>query len=318
LIKNLLIELRNKTRLNQRAGIFLSCLIIAVAFWFFTSMSRTYESNIAIPVTYKNLPFTQNIDGTLPTEIKFYFKGTGFELFGLHLMKLPDSLILDIAAIKSNKFNGRYPTELLVQQLKKKLKPIKIVPDFISPTLTDRKGKKIPVRPNISIQFRDRFGAAGKIILKPDSIEIAGPDSLLNFIVFIETDDVVLTDIHLDHFGGVNLNKAALPQNVQLSQPYIHYLIPVFEFTEGSLELPVQLPLSYQNKITLLPAKVNVTFMVELGRYGRIKPEDFVIIAELPDSKNLPPSLAVKLQRKPAGVRNVKISPLYLNYLIRQ
>ena len=85
--------------------------------------------------------------------------------------------------------------------------------------------------------------------------------------IAITTDKIIITDLHKDYFGGVNLSKN-LPEGIQISQPYIHYFIPVTEYTEGVFEIPVELPISLQSKVTLIPSKVKVSFQVELNLDG--------------------------------------------------
>lgn len=296
--------------------VFLACFLISVAFWFTTSMSRTYESIITIPVSYRNLPITKHIEGDLPPSIDFHFRGTGFELFGLYIRKQPDSIVVDLTASMGKNGQINLPSDSLSNQLKSELKPTKIVPEFITPDLASRSSKKVPVLLQSDISFRDRFMLNGRIVLRPDSMEIAGPPELLEKVHFVKTEKIKVSDIHSDYFGGVNLSLQ-LPKGVQLTKPYIHYFIPVTEYTEGVAEVAVAVPPGLQNKVTLLPSKVKITYQVELSKFNRVKPEDFLAYTDITLSR-LPQNLEVKLKRTPPGVLHVRISPQYIDYLVKE
>lgn len=315
MIKDFFKAIQNKTRLNQRAVVFSTCVIVSMAFWFTTSMSRYYETIITIPLSYRNLPITKHIESDLPPDLNFYFKGTGFELFGLELRQRPDSIVVDLSASVDRFGRIRLPSDSLRKQFKSELKAYKVTPDLITPDLSIRKGKRVPVVLEAKISYRDRFRLKGRIVLRPDSVDIAGPEELLSKIKYITTEKITLSDIHKDYFGGVNLSKN-LPEGVQLSPPYIHYLIPVSEYTEGIVELPVELPISLQSKITLIPSKVKISYQVELSRYNQITPEDFLAYTDI-SLANLPSAVEIKLKRMPHGIVNVRISPQFVDYLIK-
>lgn len=279
-------------------------------------MSREYESIVTIPLSYRNLPITKHIDGELPPELNFFFKGTGFELFGLQLRNKPDSIIVDLSASIDRFGRIRLPADSLRKQFKSELTAFKVTPDYITPDLSSRTGKRVPVQLQASISYRDRFKLNGRIVLRPDSVDIAGTSELLSKINSIKTEQLTLNDLHKDYFGGVNLSKN-LPSGIQLSKPYIHYFIPVTEYTEGVIELQVELPVSLQSKITLIPSKVNVTYQVQLNRYNQVKPEDFVVYTDL-SLTNLPATAEIKLKRMPPGILNVRITPQYVDYLIKE
>ncbi|MBL0073678.1 MAG: hypothetical protein IPP34_18490 [Bacteroidetes bacterium] len=84
---------------NQKAWIFFSCLLLAIVFWVFTSLSRNYETSIVIPISYRNIPFSHHSDNNLPKLLEFRFSGSGFELFRVHLRDAPDSISIDVGKL---------------------------------------------------------------------------------------------------------------------------------------------------------------------------------------------------------------------------
>ena len=314
--KGILTGLINVLRLNQKAVIFTTCVLLSMVFWLFTSLSRTYETRIGIPVSYRNLPFTQQVQGELPTTLEFHFKGTGFDLFRTHLRNRPDSVIIDVSKALDKEHQFKLSTLTLRNQFPGDTKAFKIVPELIAPNLNQRSSKRVPVHFNAQLSFRNRFGKAGNVILSPDSIDLAGDSAVLEKINFITSESVQLSDIEKNHFGSARLLRN-LPKGVTASKDYIYFYIPVQEYTEGTFEIAVELPVSQRNRVTLIPEKVKVSYMAPLIYFKNIKPSDFILTAEIPRS-SYPQRLEVKLVKTPPHLGKVKIDPELIDYFIHQ
>jgi len=279
-------------------------------------MSHEYETVVSVPVSYRNLPITKQLEGNLPSHLDFYFKGTGFEMMGVNFSGRPDSIIVDLADILKNGIPVAVNTQTFGKQFDSDIKPFRVFPESLAPGVSNRKGKRVPVKLIADFSYRDRFGLSGKIILRPDSIDIAGSNEQLNKIHELKTEKVAVGDLHKDYFGGVQLDKN-IPSGIQLSQPYIHYYIPVVEFTEGMLTVPLSQPISQRGKVTLFPAEVKVTYQVELAKFNSVKAEDFRAVAEVPFPSH-PVNLEVKMKKYPPYVRHLKWEPQFVDYLIKE
>ncbi len=285
-------------------------------FWLFTSLSRDYETVITIPVNYKNIPFTRNFNGELPKDLEFHFKGSGFDLFTTHIRKRPDSINIDISRFidKSQKFS--VSTISLRNQFPGELKAYRVTPEVIAPDLINRSSKRVPVVLLANIDFKNRFGPAGKTIVRPDSIDLAGPDSLLDKVSAVYTDHIVLKDIATNHFAGIKLNNQ-LPKGVVASQPYVYYYVTVQEYSEGNFNVPIDLPVSQRSRITLLPKTVKVSFLAPLKEFNSLRPSDFKVVTEVPFPQ-MPQRLELRLEKYPSKLRKVRLEPELADYLIHE
>ncbi len=306
----------NTTRHHQKAVIFSICVLLSIVFWVFTSLSREYETRISIPVSYRNIPFTRHIEGELPTKLDFHFKGSGFDLARTHLRSQPDSIFIDVSAAIDKKNQLRLTTITLNNQFPGELKAYKITPEIIAPDLSQRSSKRVPVNVISQISFKNRFGQEGKIIVRPDSVDIAGAAELLTGIHQLKTEKIVLNEVAGNYFGSAKLLKG-LPKGVTVSSKYVYFYVPVEEYTEGSFDIPVELPMSQRGRVTLFPPTVKVVYMVPLKYFDRVTSSDFRATAEIPAS-SFPDLLEVKLQKTPYFLGKIQIQPDLIDYYIQE
>lgn len=310
------IRMFQKTQLNQKAVIFIICVLLAIVFWVFTSLSRVYETKISIPVSYKNIPFTKNVEGELPSHLDFHFRETGFELTRIHFRNRPDSIEIDVASSMDKKNQLHLATINLRNKFPGDVKAYKITPETIAPDLSQRSSKRIPVNINSEIYFKNRFGSGGKIILKPDSVDVAGDSQLLLSVHKIDTENIILNEVDGNVFGSARL-VGNFPKGISISSKYIYYYVPVEEFTEGTFDVPVELPVSQQGRVTLIPPVVKVSYMVPLKYFDRVKSSDFRATTEIPSSV-FPDMLEVTLQKTPHYLGKIQIQPNLIDYYIQE
>ncbi len=312
----LLQKIRKRLNLSHKTAIFLLCLVMSTVFWVFTSLSREYETYITIPVNYRNIPFTKYFDSELPKELEYHFKGSGLKLAGVHFRERPDSIVVDVSSHSDKKNEMRFQTIALRNQFPGDLKPYKITPDNITAGFNSRLSKRVPVRLSRQVSYKPRFGAVGDVKLFPDSIELAGPPDLLAKIYEVKTLNLTLSDVAGNKGGVIALDSSTFP-GLASSTSLIRYYLPVEEFTEGVIEIPVELPVSQRNMVQIIPRTVKVTFTAALSGFPDIKNSDFRAEAEVP-SKNLPGKLPVKIGKQPLSVRIISIQPEFIDYLVQK
>jgi len=260
------------------------------------------------------MPFTKYFDGDLPTYVDFYFRGTGFKLARVHMRDRPDSILVDVSAFSKNKSQLNFQTIALRNQFPGELKPFKITPEIIHAGLNSRLSKKVPIKLVSQITFRQRFKPHGMVVLEPESVEIAGPKSLLEKISEVKTSLLKLDDVTGHKEGKLSLEKSSFLGLVS-STSEVKYHLLVEEFTEGIIDVPVELPVSQKSTVTLIPNTVRITYSAPLSYFREIKSTDFAVIAELPFGE-MPSKLEVKLRSKPANAQLLTIEPEFVDYIV--
>ncbi len=302
--------------MSHKTAIFLLCLFMSTVFWMFTSLSREYETFITIPVNYRNIPFTKYFDSELPKELEYHFKGSGLKLAGVHFRDRPDSIVVDVSSHSDKKNEMRFQTIALRNQFPGDLKPYKITPENITAGFNSRLSKRVPVRLSRQISFRSRFGAIDDTKLFPDSVELAGPPELLANVKEVRTIKLTLNDVAGNMGGAIALDSSTFG-GLASSTSLIRYHLPVEEFTEGVIEIPIELPVSQRNMVQIIPQTVKITFKAALSGFPDIKKSDFRVEAEVP-LRDLPAKLPVKIGKQPASVRIISIHPEYIDYLVQK
>lgn len=313
---NIFNQFRDLIRQNQKAVVFFVCLAISAVFWLFNSLGREYETSEIIPVSYTNIPFSMELDRSLPAAIEYQYRGTGFELFYLYLRTGPDSITVDIGNNSANGKTFSINALNLANQLKTETKPYKAIPEIIGSGLITKNSKKIPVLASSNISYRQRFNATSPLVLVPDSVTVSGPPNLTKSINSIKTEQILLQDVHQEIFSSIMLDKN-LPDGITLSDRYVYYYQHVSEFTEGEFEIPVELPPSQRGKITLVPSSVRIRFTADLASFSKIRASDFQAFTSVPFPET-PTLLQVQLKRRPRGITNVAVEPEMINYLIKE
>lgn len=124
-------------------------------------------------------------------------------------------------------------------------------------------------------------------------------------------DETVTALVNLQAVKEGNLN--VYPKNVQVT-------IPVDEFTEKVLEIPVKVinNRNYED-VKIFPQKIKVTFITSLDKYRKIDEDFFEATADLDlwrlhGYKVLP----VVIAKIPAYCRIVKIEPQNIDFIIKK
>ena len=195
----------------------------------------------------------------------------------------------------------------------------RFTPDKLYFDFSNRKVKRIPVRLITAVKYQRQFAQSDNITIKPAYVIINGPSNVIDKITEWRSDTLKLDSVGETVNTLVNLqavtegNLSVYPKNVQVT-------IPVDEFTEKVLEVPVKLVnnRSYED-VKIFPQKVKVTFTTSLSSYKAIDEDFFEATADLDlwrlhGYKVLP----VVLSKIPEYCRIVKIEPQNIDFIIKK
>ena len=300
-------------------------LFVALAFilWMLAKFSKEYEATILFDVSYVDLPKNKILQNKPPSMIPIHIRGTGFKLvsaklFGREIKLSTNNLI-------SSKKNQYYI--LLNQQelnIKKQMSSGLSIDYFVKDSIFFDLGylatKRVPIYVDAQISFMPGYNFVNTLSVKPDSVEISGPDGILDTIRQVNTSKIVLNEVH-----------NAIQQNVslQISNPAIKLTedvktvevnAAIDKFTEGVLEVPFEIDnLPEDIKIDAYPKVVKLSFKVGLSNFNKINENSFSVRCDYAFSKqNNLAYLIPKLDIKSDLVRDVKIIPGRIDFLIQK
>ncbi|HKR05976.1 MAG TPA: hypothetical protein VJY62_15170 [Bacteroidia bacterium] len=312
---------------NNQAAVLTVCLLIAIFFWTITALNKPYTSTVSIPVIYKNIPLSFQIKNPLPSKISIDIEGKGFDLMSDDFIKENNHITVDFnsAAFRNIGLSTHVSisTETLLDQFISLTDPaykiVKILPDSIVVDYSKKFTVKVPVKLNAELNFKKQFFNSLPPLIKPDSIEMSGTDDLLKKIIKLETQKVVFNNLSTNLFFSASVINPS-NEKIILSDNKVWVLVPVEEFTEGKMVLPLR-KFYYHNKpVTLIPDKVTLTYHASLRDFSRISADDFEVEAEQPAlsidrNEN---KLHVNPVKFPKAAKIVSVQPEWIDYLIEK
>lgn len=305
---------------RRKISIFFTCLVLAVLTWLFFSLSNKYEYEVKTVVNFKNLPVNKAFNPLQSDTVLLTIQGTGWQLLFTRLRIYPRDVRVDLKSLNKRNYvtftdqirsiNAYYSSEQRI---------ISVQPDTLYFDFTTRKVKKVPVKLVTQLSFIKQFGQSAPIEVKPDSVTVTGPLEKLQKINFWETDTFSKKDISNSVTDKIALKASDAP-NITIYPPLTELKIPVEEFTEKQLFVPIKVINNQQYyNVKLIPDKVKITFMVSLSDYEHTNEDDFDAVVDLNNWKNYDASmLPIKIVKKKPFARIRWILPSQVHFMIKK
>lgn len=312
-------------KLNKQLYVLLLCFLIAFVFWLLLALSSQYQSTVNIPVAYKNLPPKQVVVNELPSQVAVQLRTSGFRILSYHLQNSMDTVEVDVSAGLSNSASipgaivvpTRYFLQDFTRQLGEEVLVMGFRPDSVVLLFNERVSRKLPVRLDVSLTLARQFDTINPPKSIPDSILVSGPPFVIDSLLDIRTEK-----ISFDRLRQSVLQPARLliPSMVSASYSEVKVSIPVEEFTEGKLDVPVKItgiPAGYSLKI--FPEKAQVRYQVPLSRFNEISASQFEVSV---DASGLPSAaitvLPLRMLRTSSQARNFILDPSEVEFILRK
>jgi len=316
------IKTRNQNGVSNRWITFLYCLFVASIFWLLIVFSKEYKAPVTFNLRYTNFPKDKMLANKLPQKVEVDVMASGFTFLGYYFDRLSDTLTLDVANLRMNPANKDFYLPVYTQaqqfenQLGSQIKISKIHLDTLHFYFDKKVVKVIPVQLNINYGFEKQFQLNGKIELKPSKIVVSGPASVMENLSVINTQQLNLFNLNKSIARTAELIIPDELKSVEFSTKKVVVKIPVEKFTEGTLELPVEvLNLPEQYLVKTFPEKVKVSYLVSLSNYGRVLADQFSLLAYYNENAT---SLKLKLVKFPDIVHNPRIENDKVEFILRK
>ena len=250
----------------------------------------------------------------------------GFTLlrYKLHFTFSPIVLnINSIISIPSNNKEGmNYSirtsalTSRITSQISNEIQITEIEPEILNITLDSLKSKYVPIALDIGVSFKNQYNISSQIVIKPDSVQITGPGTVIEKIDTVYSEQEEFRDINKTINKKISLVRL---QNTTLLPKEVEITIPVEEFTEKNFPVPVAIidkPDSLN--IRLFPSDIQVSFMVALSKYSEISASGFQFTIPYSEIEKNTALLSVEVGKTPDFIQDLKFTPPTLEYLIEK
>lgn len=296
-------------------GILLISLGISLLFWVLVKLSKEYTAKREVSITY-NIPEEMSFVSIPPNEIIVSLKGRGWDLmydyFGAPNRAIKFSLANSpLQNITNNQLKGKIienvqSSNIVVEDMST---------DYISIELGKSATKKIPVILEGEFTFAPEHQLQNTIKIIPDSVTISGPISLIEEYLSWPTTLLSIENLSNTVQQSLPLQPVERPQ-ISLSDEVVQVEIPIEQFTEKSLFLPIMVK-NGPDSLKVFPPRVKTSFVIGLSSYDTINEQDFQLEVDLKgvpvnQENNTAPIL---LTKRPSGVKNIQFSPKAVSFL---
>ena len=171
----------------------------------------------------------------------------------------------------------------------------------------------VKIRPDFRYQVDKQFTIMDGIRLEPDSVEVTGPDVILDTLAYIYTEKSDLGQLSRNFSDKVRLRKI---RDLELSRSRINCSIELERFTEVQLSIPIEvLNLPDSIAIQTFPSRVKLTCNVGLSKYDRMDGNLFRAVVDYSEIEERARMLDVSIQNVPVYLLSYEYYPKSVEYL---
>lgn len=299
---------------------FLFFLGFSAVIWIFVQFSKQYTEAIELPLTYINIPKDKMLVNKEPKTLDLRVRDYGFNIARYKM--LPPDLAIDVSDASEEGGQLVYDLEqqkqAILSQLNLGYDDAVFLQDKLRIDFEQKAVKTVNVVSNIELGFSVGYSALEEIKIEPDSIQVSGPRSVLDTLEEIGTVPLKINNISKDIQGKVKLDNKGL-ENVTLFQDEVNFSLRTDKFTEGKVEIPIELvnvPEDYN--VVIFPKEVMVYYQVSLQDFDKIKPTSFKVVVDFRNTLPEEGYLLAQVVQKPALVNNVRLSERRIQYVVKR
>ena len=302
--------------MKKKIPIIAVAIIFSIILWGTISLSEEYYSDVEIPLKITDFPKDYTISSEIPERMTIKLKGFGWKLFSLNVGQ-------DVSYNISVKGDSGFINIKLIDYLTdnrwviSELEVIDIIPGSLSFLVERRTEKKVPIVANLNLDFKAGYGLATDIELKPDSVLVNGPISVINSLTELRTKEIVLSSLDkktIENTGFIDLPGSIYGTDFATVTLDIQRIVDK-QFDEIIVEV---LDVPPDRDVVLLPNKVS--FGVRggidiLGKLDKGQFEAFVFYRHvvLDTLGNVNPQV-----RLPENTNLIYLKPERLRYVIKK
>jgi hypothetical protein len=318
---------REKVKLNRQLLIYLLFLAVSILFWYLNALSKEYTTVVSYPVKYEDFPKGKVLASDLPKELDIKVKGFGFTILRSKLVSYINPVILPINIFrldiqrKDNQYIyyllSRYTKEWIGNQLGSEIQLVSVLPDTLFFKFTDVVEKKVPVQLVSKLDFAKQFMQNGKILIRPDSVVVSGPQVVTDTLKSILTNELDIKGIKDTVTKEISLSSVS---KISFTTKTVFVTVPAVKYTEMVLNIPIEVEnVPDSLRIKTFPTYISLSCWVGLADYDKMTPFLFRATVDYHVLKNNSSNkVKVNLTKIPAMVNNITYRPKSVEYIIEK
>ncbi|MNJ98228.1 hypothetical protein D3C87_159910 [compost metagenome] len=305
---------------RKRILVLLTCLLLAIAAWLFMALNNKYPYTVKTVLKYNSIPQKKAFHPLQSDTVDLEVEGTGWQLLFSRLRIKPQAIAISLE--KLNNRNFILFSEQLINvnnQLETSQRIISVKPDTLYFDFSQKTVKRVPVTLVSGLNFAKQYGISSPIEITPNYVTISGPEQELEKIKEWKTDSLKVEDVQSTVKSMVAMNQSKM-KNVSIFPSSVEVKVPVDEFTEKVLEVPLKIlnNKEYYN-IKLYPKKVKIIFLVALSKYNQVNEEFIEAVVDMNEWKDHKHNkLRVRIVRFPDFCKVLHVVPEKVDFIIEK
>ena len=298
-------------------------LLISVFIWLLSALSKNYTSVLEYPLVYTDFPEERVFVGELPGHLDLRINAIGYALLRYKMFRKPVPISFKVSAFTLNRpgqdssrayIMTRYLKDQVSRQLPSELQLLEIKPDTLHFQFARRVTRMLPVKPDFTFEVDKQFTVRDGIILEPDSVEVTGPDLILDTLKYATTVQSDLGLLSKNYSDKVKVRKL---KDLEYNRSRVNCTIELEKYTEVQLSIPVEV-LNLPDSLSLqtFPSRIKLTCNVGLSKYDRMDKNLFRAVVDYSAIDEKTRELDVTIQNIPVYLISHEYSPKSVEFLI--
>ncbi len=305
---------------NRRINVFFLFLALSFVILIFTKLSKNYTNTLEFNINKIKVPPQHIILSDSNSRLKITLKTHGFKWLKYYLEKphVNIDFTKDVTNYKDHYTWYSTTSKLfLSDQLGDQVEIISTTPDSLAFNYDVNMVKLVPVKLKSEIRFKQGFNTDAPFKLKPDSIEVIGPHSLVSKINEIYTMPFKVKDLKSDLKKQIKLDFSKQDEIIKFSAKSTTLTGVVKKFTEGTLKIPITLVNAPQHAvIKFFPKTVTVKYNVSLDNFKNVNVNDFIVTCDFNNLEQGQTYLMPELVKSPKLVKYAKVNQKHIEFII--
>ena len=297
-------------------------LMISVFIWLLNALSKNYTSVIEYPLVYTDFPEDRVFVGDLPENLELRINAHGYVILKYKTFRKPSPISFKVSAFTFNRpgqdssrayILTRYLIDQVSRQLQADMQLLDIKPDTLHFQFARRITRMVKIQPDFEYQLDQQFTIKDGIILEPDSVEVTGPDLILDTLRYIYTVKSDLGNLSRNYSDKVKLKRIG---DLDYSRSKVNCSFELERFTEVQLTIPIEV-LNLPDSIALqtFPSRVKLTCNVGLSKYDRVNGSPIRAVVDYTEIKEGNALLDVNIQNIPVYLLSYEFYPKTVEFL---
>lgn len=310
-----------KLQSKKRILLFSVFLMISAFIWLLNALNKNYTSVLEYPLVYTDFPEDRVFVGELPENLDLQINANGYVLLRHRMFRKPVPISFDVSDYNLSRgldsssayILTRYLKNQISKELPAELQLLEIKPDTLYFQFAGKVTRMVKIKPDFDYTIVNQFTIKDKIMLTPDSVEVTGPDLILDTMAFVHTEKMDLGELTRNYKDKIRLNQQAdLTYNVSR----VDCFIELERFTELQVSVPIEvLNLPDSILIQTFPSSIKLNCKVGLSKYDRIESYPFKALIDYEKIEERVQTLNVSIQNLPDYLLGYEYSPKTVEFL---